>query len=64
MVEKIIRTSKLTKSFRPPFSKGGAHPRRGALVALRRARNSCRRFFLPSFFFAPAQDKEKAGFGL
>ena len=27
------------KSFRPPFSKGGADPTRGALVALRRERN-------------------------
>jgi len=32
--------TKTVESFRPPFSKGGADPTRGALVALRRERNS------------------------
>ena len=48
------------KSFRPPFSKGGAHPRRVALVAARRRRNPLYgAFFLQSFFFAPVVPKKK-----
>jgi len=61
-------------SFRPPFSKGGADPTRGALVAPRKARNlphrrssgthcdavvRMRRLSFVSFSFAPFLPKEK-----
>jgi hypothetical protein len=46
-------------SFRPPFSKGGAHPRREALVASAEAKFPYGVFFLPSFFFAPLLPKKK-----
>ena len=62
------------ESFRPPFSKGGAHPTRVALVAPRKARKfphrrssgahcyavvRMRRLSFVSFSFAPLLPKEK-----
>jgi hypothetical protein len=41
------------------FSKGGAHPRREALVAVATAKFPYGVFFLPSFFFAPVLPKKK-----
>ena len=50
------------KSFRPPFSKGGADPTRGALVASAEAKPPFRRvLFCQAFFFAPLVSKKKAG---
>ena len=49
-------------SFRPPFSKGGADPTRGALVAARTRRNLLFRrvLFCQAFFFVPLVSKKKA----
>ena len=60
--KKVGRTTtlRLFESFRPPFSKGGAHPRRVALVALRRGRNPLYGiFFLLSFFFCACYGQKK-----
>ena len=52
----------LRRSLRPPFSKGGADPTRGALVARRNERNSfCGISFLLSFFLWASGVKEKSG---
>ena len=51
----------LYKSFGRAFSKARAGGGRGALLAVATAKRSFRRFFLPSFFFAPLAAKEKAG---
>ena len=52
----------ISESFRPPFSKGGADPTRGALVAARRRRNSPNGAFLfASFFFCASMVKRKSG---
>ena len=60
--KKVGRTTtlRLFESFRPPFSKGGAHPRRVALVAARRRRNPLNGiFFLLSFFFCACYGQKK-----
>ena len=55
------RAKRARESFRPPFPKGGAHPRRVALVVARRRRNNLGVFFLPSFFFCACCVKRKSG---
>ena len=52
----------LCESFRPPFSKGGANPTRGALVASAEAKFLFAAFlFCQAFFFGPSVSKKKAG---
>ena len=52
----------LRRSFRPPFSKGGADPTRGALVASAEAKFLFAAFlFCQAFFFGPSVSKKKAG---
>ena len=52
----------LRRSFRPPFSKGGADPTRGALVASAEAKLLFAAFlFCQAFFFGPSVSKKKAG---
>ena len=52
----------LCRSFRPPFSKGGADPTRGALVASAEAKLLFAAFlFCQAFFFGPSVSKKKAG---
>ena len=52
----------LRRSFRPPFSKGGADPTRGALVASAEAKLLFAAvLFCQAFFFGPSVSKKKAG---
>ena len=57
---KWLRTAR-ERSIAPP--PGGAHPRRVALVALRRARNNLGVSLLLTFLFAPAVSKRKVAMG-
>ena len=56
-----IRAKRAYKSFGQAFSKACAHPRRVALVALRRARNFPTAFLFCELFLCACGVKEKSG---
>ena len=58
-VDKGNRWAKMTESFSPPFSKGGAVESRNSRRRPQSAKFPSGDFFLPSFFFAPAWSKKK-----